>query len=107
MYTQLLSDVHANLPTLHRYLRLRHKIIGLKQLGYQDLYAPIVTNVELRYTPEQAQSLTLEAFAPLGKEYVDVLRRAYAERWMDLLPNEGKSQVPIATPCTACIRISC
>jgi oligoendopeptidase F len=92
VYTQLLSDVHANLPTLHRYLRLRHKIMGLKQLGYQDLYAPIVTNVELRYTPEQAQSLTLEAFAPLGKEYVDVLRRAYAERWMDLLPNEGKSQ---------------
>jgi oligoendopeptidase F len=92
VYTQLLSDVHANLPTLHRYLRLRQKIMGLGQLGYQDLYAPIVTSVELRYTPEQAQSLTLEAFAPLGKEYVDVLRRGYAERWMDLLPNEGKTQ---------------
>ena len=91
VYTQLLTDVHANLPTLHRYLRLRQKIMGLPELGYEDLYAPIVTEVDLRYTPEQAQSLTLEAFAPLGKEYVDVLRRAYAERWMDLLPNEGKS----------------
>jgi len=92
VYTQLLADVHANLPTLHRYLRLRQKIMGLDQLGYEDLYAPIVTKVELRYTPEQAQALTLEAFAPLGKDYVDVLRRGYGERWMDLLPNEGKTQ---------------
>ena len=92
VYTQLLADVHANLPTLHRYLRLRQKIMGLDQLGYEDLYAPIVSAVELRYTPEQAQALTLEAFAPLGKEYVDVLRRGYAERWLDVLPNEGKTQ---------------
>jgi oligoendopeptidase F len=92
VYRQLLADVHANLPTLHRYLRLRQKIMGLEQLGYEDLYAPIVTAVDLSYTPEQAQALTLEAFAPLGREYVDVLRRGYAERWMDVLPNEGKTQ---------------
>jgi oligoendopeptidase F len=65
--------------------------MGLDRLGYEDLYAPIVADVKLQYTPEQAQALTLEAFAPLGKGYVEVLRRAYDERWMDLLPNEGKS----------------
>jgi len=91
VYTQLLADVHANLPTLHRYLRLRQKIMGLDRLGYEDLYAPIVADVKLQYTPEQAQALTLEAFAPLGKDYVEVLRRGYDERWMDLLPNAGKS----------------
>ncbi len=47
VYTQLLDDVHANLPTLHRYLKLRQKIMGLPQLGYEDLYAPIVQKVDL------------------------------------------------------------
>jgi oligoendopeptidase F len=91
VYTQLLADVHANLPTLHRYLRLRQKIMGLPQLGYEDLYAPIVNSVDLAYTPEQAMELTLDSFAPLGKAYVDTLRKGYAARWVDFMPNTGKS----------------
>jgi oligoendopeptidase F len=91
VYTQLLADVHANLPTLHRYLRLRQKIMGLPQLGYEDLYAPIVKSVDLQWTPEEAMSLTLDAFAPLGAEYVGVLRKGYADRWVDFMPNTGKS----------------
>jgi oligoendopeptidase F len=91
VYTQLLADVHANLPTLHRYLRLRQKIMGLPQLGYEDLYAPIVQSVDLQWTPEEAMSLTLDAFAPLGEEYVGALRKGYADRWVDFMPNTGKS----------------
>lgn len=90
VYTRLIEDVHANLPTLHRYLRLRQKIMGLEKLAYEDLYAPIVEQVELRYTPEQAMALTLEAFAPLGQDYVDVLRKGYASRWVDFMPSTGK-----------------
>jgi oligoendopeptidase F len=91
VYTQLLADVHKNLPTLHRYLKLRQKIMGLPALGYEDLYAPIVQKVDLRYTPEQAQELTIEAFAPLGPKYVEALRKGYAERWVDFMPTTGKS----------------
>jgi len=90
VYRRLIDDVHANLPTLHRYLRLRQKIMGLPSLGYEDLYAPIVERVQLEYTPEQAMALTLEAFAPLGKEYVEVLAKGYASRWVDFLPTTGK-----------------
>jgi len=90
VYTRLIDDVHANLPTLHRYLRLRQKIMGLPALGYEDLYAPIVERVQLEYTPEQAMALTLEAFAPLGKEYTDVLAKGYASRWVDFMPTTGK-----------------
>jgi oligoendopeptidase F len=90
VYHQLIEDVHANLPTLHRYLRLRQKIMGLPSLGYEDLYAPIVERVQLEYTPEQAMAMTLEAFAPLGKEYVEVLAKGYASRWVDFLPTTGK-----------------
>jgi oligoendopeptidase F len=90
VYTQLIADVHANLPTLHRYLKLRQKIMGLPTLGYEDLYAPMVDRVELQYTPEQAMALTLESFAPLGKDYVEALRKGYASRWVDFMPNTGK-----------------
>jgi oligoendopeptidase F len=90
VYTRLIDDVNANLPTLHRYLRLRQKIMGLPSLGYEDLYAPIVESVDLQYTPEQGMQLTLDAFAPLGKEYVEALRTGYASRWVDFLPSTGK-----------------
>jgi oligoendopeptidase F len=90
VYTRLIEDVHANLPTLHRYLRLRQKIMGLPSLGYEDLYAPIVEKVELSYTPEQSMALTLESFAPLGTDYVEALRKGYAAGWVDFLPSTGK-----------------
>ena len=91
VYSRLLDDVHANLPTLHRYLKLRQKIMGLPQLGYEDLYAPIVQKVDLQYTPEQGMQLTLDSFAPLGAEYVEILRKGYGDRWVDFMPNTGKS----------------
>ncbi|MBZ5637771.1 MAG: oligoendopeptidase F [Acidobacteriia bacterium] len=90
VYRQLISDVHANLPTLHRYLGLRKRMMGLDKLGYEDLYAPIVKEANATFTPEQAMDLTLEAFAPLGKEYVATLRKGYAARWVDFLPSKGK-----------------
>jgi oligoendopeptidase F len=97
VYTQLIADVHTNLPTLHRYLRLRQKIMGLPQLGYEDLYAPIVQSVDLKYTPEEAMKLTLDSFAPLGPSYVDTLRKGYASGWVDFMPTTGKRQGAYST----------
>ena len=90
VYRQLIADVHANLPTLHRYLRLRQRMMGLDTLGYEDLYAPIVREVELRYTPEQAMELVLKAVAPLGPDYVATLRQGYQGGWTDWIPTTGK-----------------
>ncbi len=90
VYRQLIGDVHRSLPTLHRYLKLRQRMMGVAQLRYQDLYVPLVGKVDLAYTPEQAQALTLEAFAPLGKDYVAALRTGYRQRWTDYLPSTGK-----------------
>jgi oligoendopeptidase F len=91
VYTRLIADVHANLPTLHRYLKLRQRIMGLPTLGYEDLYAPIVATVDLKFTPEEARKLTLESFAPLGSSYVDTLARGYDSGWVDFMPSTGKS----------------
>jgi len=90
VYQQLIADVHANLPTLHRYLRLRQRMMGVDTLGYEDLYAPIVKEVDLRYTPEQAMDLVLRAVAPLGPDYVSTLRHGYESGWTDWMPTTGK-----------------
>jgi len=90
VYTRLVEGVNKNLATFHRYLNLRKKMMGLTDLHYYDLYAPLVGSVNLSYTPEQAQQNVLEAVAPLGAEYQATIKRAFAERWIDLFPTPGK-----------------
>ncbi len=90
VYTQLVSDVRRSLPTFHRYLALRKRMLGLDVLRYQDLYVPMVKSVDLRFEPDEARALTLDALAPLGKPYVDALRKGFEGRWTDFLPSTGK-----------------
>jgi oligoendopeptidase F len=91
VYMRLIDGVNKHLPTFHRYLKLRKRMLGLTDdLRYYDLYAPLVSSVNLRYTPEEAQKLVIDAMAPLGTEYQATLRRAFSERWLDWNPTEGK-----------------
>jgi oligoendopeptidase F len=90
VYSRLIDGVNRNLPTFHRYLELRKRMLGLKELHYYDLYAPLVRSVSLTYSPEDAQKHILAAVAPLGADYVAVLQRAFNERWIDLYPTPGK-----------------
>jgi oligoendopeptidase F len=90
VYTQLVADVRRSLPTFHRYLRLRQRMLGVDRLRYQDLYAPMVGQVDLTFKPDEARAITLEAFAPLGAPYVATLKKGYESRWTDYLPSTGK-----------------
>jgi oligoendopeptidase F len=90
VYHRLIEGVNKQLPTFHRYLTLRKRMMGLDELHYYDLYAPLVGSVNLDYTPEEAQKHVLAAVAPLGVEYQSVIQRAFKERWIDLFPSEGK-----------------
>ena len=91
VYTRLVDGVNTHLPTFHRYLRLRKKMMGITDdLHYYDLYAPLVASVNLRYTPEEAQQHVLASMAPLGADYTGVVQRAFRERWLDWYPTEGK-----------------
>jgi oligoendopeptidase F len=90
VYSRLVDGVNKALPTFHRYLKLRQRMMGVDKLHYYDLYAPLVGSVDLNYTPEQAEKLVLDAIAPLGNEYVSVVKQAFDNRWIDLLPTPGK-----------------
>lgn len=90
VYTRLVDGVNRNLGTLHRYLTLRKRMMGVSELHYSDLYAPLVASATLSYTPEQAQAHILEAVKPLGTEYTAVIKRAFDDRWIDLYPSPGK-----------------
>ena len=91
VYMRLIEGVTRKLPTFHRYLRLRKRMMGISDdLHYYDLYAPLVASVDLRYSPDDAQQMVMAASSPLGTDYVSVLQRAFSERWLDWYPAEGK-----------------
>ena len=90
VYHSLVDNVNKNLSTFHRYLRLRQRILGVDTLHYYDLYAPLLKDVDLKYTYEESQKHILAALKPLGSEYTDVLKKGFAERWLDVYPTEGK-----------------
>jgi len=90
VYHALIENVNKNLDTFHRYLRLRQRMLGLDTLKYSDLYAPVVKDVDLHYTIEEAKNLVLEAIKPLGKKYVDVVKKGFESRWIDVYPTPGK-----------------
>ncbi len=90
VYVRLIDGVNKNLPALHRYLKLRQRMMGLEQLHYYDLYAPLVGSVDLKYTPEEAQAHVLAAVAPLGAEYYTTVKKAFDDRWIDFFPADGK-----------------
>ncbi|HOH07132.1 MAG TPA: oligoendopeptidase F [bacterium] len=90
VYHALVRSINQNLPTFHRYLRLRQRMLGVPQLAYHDLYAPVVKGVELQYNNDEARQLILDALAPLGEEYHKVVETAFSSRWIDLYPTTGK-----------------
>jgi oligoendopeptidase F len=90
VYHGLIDNVNAHLDTFHRYLRLRQKLLGLPDLHYYDLYCPVVPSLDVKYTIEEAQHQVIDSLSPLGEKYVAVVRRSFAERWVDVFPSDGK-----------------
>jgi len=90
VYHALIENVNRNLDTFHRYLGIKKRMLGVDTLKYSDLYAPTVEGVNLAYTIEDAKKLILEAVRPLGRDYTRVVEEAFADRWIDVYPTEGK-----------------
>jgi oligoendopeptidase F len=89
VYDTLIAQTNANLPTLHRYFRLRAKLLGITDMGYQDIYPPLVKG-DFTYPIAQGNALMLAAVKPLGGDYVKALEKGVASRWMDVYPRARK-----------------
>ena len=90
VYDALVEAIHASIPTMSKYLKLRKKALGLEKLDVYDLYTPMVADIEYPMPYEKACEIVIEAVAPLGKDYQDVIRRAIGENWIDVYETPGK-----------------
>ncbi|MBQ2157895.1 MAG: oligoendopeptidase F [Oscillospiraceae bacterium] len=90
VYRNLISAVHGNLDKMHRYVSLRKKLLGADELHMYDIYTPIVADAARKIDYEEAKSTVLEALSVLGEDYVDLLKTAFNNRWIDVYENVGK-----------------
>ncbi len=90
VYTSLVENVNRNLPAFHRYLGIKKRMLGVDTLKYSDLYAPVVKDIDLKYTYDEATGIILEALKPLGDEYIATVKKAIDNRWIDVYPTPGK-----------------
>ncbi|MBM7554021.1 oligoendopeptidase F [Thalassobacillus pellis] len=90
VYDNLIDAVNERLPLLHRYIQLRKKVLGLEELHMYDLYTPLVKDVDMDVSYEEAKGLVLEGLEPLGEEYTGIIKKGYQNRWIDVEENKGK-----------------
>ena len=90
VYLNLIEAVHKNFDKMHRYVRLRKKLLGLDELHFYDVYAPLVADVDKKIPYALAKQTIYDALAPLGDDYRKVLQEGFDNRWIDVYQNEGK-----------------
>jgi oligoendopeptidase F len=90
VYRTLIREVNAALPTLQRYFRLRARMLGVDQMHYYDIYPPLVA-LDRTFDIDTTERITLDAMSILGKDWVDMERDAFKQRWMHLYPQRGKA----------------
>lgn len=90
VYDHLVSTINEYLPLLHRYVKLRKRVLGLDELHMYDLYTPLVKDVKMEIRYEEAKEILFKGLAPLGEEYIGVLKEGFDNRWVDVHENKGK-----------------
>lgn len=90
VYRNLIAAVHDNLDKMHRYIRLRKKLLGLDELHFYDIYTPLVSDVDKKIPYCDAKQTVYDALAPMGEEYRKILKEGFDNRWIDVYQNPGK-----------------
>ncbi|MEY8445936.1 oligoendopeptidase F [Enterococcus ratti] len=90
VYDTLVQVVNRHLPLLHRYMQLRKRLLGVEKLHMYDLYTPVLGEAPIKFTYEEAKIKVLEALKSMGDDYLAVVKRAFSDRWIDVVENKGK-----------------
>ena len=99
VYDNLLKAVNDNLPSMHRYIADRKKIMGYDNQYFYDVYAPLVQGVDVKYGYDEAYEYVVKGLAPLGKDYQKLLQKGHDERWIDVEETDGKRSGAYSTGC--------
>ncbi|MBD1383067.1 oligoendopeptidase F [Metabacillus arenae] len=90
VYENLVKTVNKHLPLLQRYIELRKKVLELDELHMYDLYTPLIKEVKMEIPYNEAKDYLLKGLAPLGEEYLEILKEGFENRWVDVHENKGK-----------------
>ncbi|PWW19136.1 oligoendopeptidase F [Cytobacillus oceanisediminis] len=90
VYENLVNTINNNLHLLHRYVKLRKKVLGVDELHMYDLYTPLVKEVKMEIPYDEAKDLILKGLKPLGGDYLNILKEGFENRWVDVHENKGK-----------------
>lgn len=90
VYKNLISTVDDNLNLMHRYVDIRKKALGVDELHFYDVYAPMVEDYEWKVTYDEAKDMVLKALEPMGEEYVAKVKEGFDTGWVDVYENKGK-----------------
>lgn len=91
VYKNLIEAVHDNMHYMYDYVALRKKLLGVDELHFYDLYTPVVPDADMKITFEEAKETVLKALAPMGEDYLAILKEGFENRWIDVYENEGKT----------------
>ena len=90
VYLNLIEAVHKNVDKMHRYVRLRKKLLGVDELHFYDIYTPLLSDVDKKIPFAEAKQTVYDALYPLGDEYRTILKEGFENRWIDVYQNQGK-----------------
>ena len=90
VYSRLIEAVHDNMGYMHRYVKLRKKLLGVDELHAYDLYTPLVNDLDIKIPFGQAKQEVYDSLAPMGEDYRAIFRKGLEQRWIDVYENEGK-----------------
>lgn len=90
VYNNLIDAVHQNFPAFYKYVDLRKRVMDLDELHFWDVYTPLVDDVDMKFTYEEACDLIVKALAPMGEEYVSLVKKGLESRWVDVYETPGK-----------------
>ena len=87
---RLFESIHENMDKMHKYVSLRKELLGYDELHMYDVYVAMIPDFDMEISYEEAKEISLKALAPLGEDYLEIVKKAYDDRWIDVLENEGK-----------------
>ncbi len=90
VYNNLIDTVSNNMDKIYKYFNLKKKILGIKDYHIYDVYLDMIPKFDKHYEFEEAKELVINALKPLGEDYIEILNKAFDERWIDIYNNKGK-----------------